>query len=103
MAGLVVSPLSPSSTMKRASFPYVMSPRPRLSYQMDCPYRSSSRSGLATSPPPIEVRLERADLRDAPRVPLLAVEPRREEDVGELERQRLADDARAEREHVHRV
>src|SRR6266536_5577095 len=89
--------------MKRASSPDPMSPRLRLSYQMLCPYRSSSRSGFATRHPPIEARLERAYLRDAPRVPLLAVEPRRQERIGDLERERFPHDPRTEREDVHRV
>src|SRR5512133_2041432 len=102
MAGLGVSPFRPSSTTNRASSPDAMIPRRRLSYQMLCPYRSSSRSRFATVAP-LEARLERADLRDAPRVPLLAVEAGGQERLRELERERLADDARAEREDVHRV
>src|SRR6266568_4773443 len=103
MAGLVVSPLSPSSTMKRASSPDAMRPRLRLSYQMLCPYRSSSRSGFAMRRPPIEARLERAYLRDAARVPFLAVEARRQERIGDLQRERVPHDPRTEREDVHRV
>src|SRR5512138_3539624 len=103
MAGFVVSPPSPSSTTKRASSPDAMIPRRRLSYQMLCPYRSSSRSRFATVGPPLEARLERAHLRDAARVTLLAVEAGREERLGDLERERVADHASAEREDVHRV
>src|SRR5574342_114236 len=47
MAGLVVSPVRPSSAMYRASSPEARMPRRRLSYQTLWPYRASSRSGFA--------------------------------------------------------
>src|SRR6266542_3320456 len=103
MAGFVVSPLSPSCSTKRASSPDAMRLRRRPSYQTLCPYRSSSRSGFATCPSSGEARLERANLGEPPRVPLLAVEARGEECVGDLQGERLADDACPEREDVHGV
>src|SRR5512138_2065481 len=102
MAGFVVSPFRPSSTTNRASSPDATIPRRRLSYQTLCPYRSSSRRWFATATS-LEARLERAHLRDPAGVPLLAVEAGGEERLRDLERERLAHDARAEREDVHGV
>src|SRR6266540_722416 len=89
--------------MKRASAPDATRPRAKPSYQTLCPTASSSRSGFATCPPAGGARLERADLREATRVPLLAVEPSGEERLRELQREGLGDDERPEREHVHVV
>src|SRR5262249_8010872 len=47
MAGLDVTPSSPSRSTISASSPEVMSPRRMLSYQMDWPYFWTARSGLA--------------------------------------------------------
>src|SRR6266542_2940898 len=89
--------------MNRASSPDAIRPRRRLSYQTLCSYLPSSRSGFATCPSSGEARLERANLGEPPRVPLLAVEARGEECVGDLQGERLADDACPEREDVHGV
>src|SRR5262245_47804634 len=58
MAGLEVTPSSPSRSTRPASSPEVMRPRRMLSYQMDWPYFWTSRSGFAIAGPcPVGGRL----------------------------------------------
>src|SRR5437773_4829238 len=120
MAGLEVTPPSPSSSTRRASSPPAMRLRRMKSSQTDWPYCRSAATGLCTAEGrefevPIDVspsragarltvaRLQRLDLAQAAHVPLLAAEARGHEGAHQLHGEGRTDDPSAQDEHVHVV